>query len=411
MPTVDEASSDWFVSSARYINSEAKKNLTARTMNQAQTAEFKNDINLQQKYVNQFVSTNPEEENANSKYLQDCIDPFIEKSSKLFNEPGSSHENLNHIYSTPQQPQIDASRDPSSAQVNNSPEPSVQIIQKSERLGRGKRVKKKSRVMESPFVCHPVGGKQKYVWSREAADKLMNTEDLWHYSTVNPRFAFTDIFWSRLLGQSMDGWLTNEHILTWTRVLLERKPDDERWTILAPDLLDNVISNGSWNHKSAKPPYPNINDADLFYLPINIPGQHWFLVCIDIINWSKFIYDSLPGVYLDESNMRLTKLDNYFPQWLIKNKYRLLTTYRDPPFQRVMVPATRQSVRLGDCGVWVCINLERLTVGVDLIQEEDAGQAAMEWRENFAKHCYENTYRVLHEGSNEKRPKEVFPET
>ncbi|KAK9050363.1 hypothetical protein SSX86_030668 [Deinandra increscens subsp. villosa] len=216
---------------------------------------------------------------------------------------------------------------------------------------------------------------------------------------------------ARLLGQSMDGWLTNEHILTWTRVLLERKPDDERWTILAPDLLDNVISNGSWNHISAKPPYPNINDADLFYLPVNIPGQHWFLVCIDIINWSMFIYDSLPGVYLDESNMRLTKLDNYFPQWLIKNKYRLLTTYRDPPFQRVMVPATRQSVRLGDCGVWVCINLERLTVGVDLIQEEDAGQAAMEWRENFAKHCYENTYRVLHEGSNDKRPKEVFPET
>ncbi|KAL8245525.1 hypothetical protein R6Q59_011783 [Mikania micrantha] len=85
----------------------------------------------------------------------------------------------------------------------------------------------------------------------------------------------------------------------------------------------------------------------------------------------------------------LLYIDNMFPEWLLFSGHDLGGVFRPPPFERIIpekVP--HQTGTVGDCGVWVCIFLQRLLSGEPIYQEnEDTSKTAAEFRWHFSKLC------------------------
>ena len=91
----------------------------------------------------------------------------------------------------------------------------------------------------------------------------------------------------------------------------------------------------------------------------------------------------------------MEQLDYYFPQWLLANGSEVYSSYRPPPFIRIVPPfVPQQSGHLGDCGVWLCIFLERRTKGENVFNpDEDTAISAMEFSLKLARLILETRFR------------------
>nr|KAJ0217079.1 hypothetical protein LSAT_V11C300121270 [Lactuca sativa] len=107
-------------------------------------------------------------------------------------------------------------------------------------------------------------------------------------------------FWSSLFGHTHDGWLESVHITIWYRLLMERRFESDRHTIMPPNFfVSHALEEGQdWRAFMAGiATYPNFMvawwDVDMVLLPIHSSPNHWLFGELRLASMEVHIYDSL----------------------------------------------------------------------------------------------------------------------
>ncbi|KAJ0803105.1 putative Ulp1 protease family catalytic domain, papain-like cysteine peptidase superfamily [Helianthus annuus] len=200
-------------------------------------------------------------------------------------------------------------------------------------------------------------------------------------------------FWRLLLGDDGSGWLSDDHLYGWMIKMYESRQRTDRWTILPPYFQMTVFDCESTRKlkcyfDGSMYPVPRITEVDEVYVPLHIRNLHWFLGVFNLRDETLTIYDSrLESGTLEKGRTEVICHINFaFDIWLRINGY-----YADKPLKmsfpfKVVYPdkVPQQSGLLGDCGVWVCIFLERLINKQHIYQEEDTATVAYQMRQRLA---------------------------
>ncbi|PWA68181.1 F-box domain-containing protein [Artemisia annua] len=205
-------------------------------------------------------------------------------------------------------------------------------------------------------------------------------------------------FWLGLLGrdEGSRGWLGDAHIGLWVDFLMHFRPDDANWVMVGPFFAtmilqlkmplyyaDGVTNGIPWFREG----------VEKVFFPINQPNTHWCLGELSIKTGVITLYDSLGGDASEEyvekrvwwKNFRSVfacQLHKYLVESEVmqmknidSNNYHVSFKYaRDVPIQ---------GGSYGDCGVWVCIFLYRLSHNLSLKVRKPV-QAALAYREYLA---------------------------
>ncbi|KAJ0500129.1 putative Ulp1 protease family catalytic domain, papain-like cysteine peptidase superfamily [Helianthus annuus] len=207
-------------------------------------------------------------------------------------------------------------------------------------------------------------------------------------------------FWSSLLGDDGSGWLSDDHLYGWMIKMYEQRNDTDRWSILPPYFQLTVIQcdahrrmEGYFNGSLI--PIPPISQVDEVYVPLNIKNVHWILGVFHLRNRTLTIYDSLfqCQTLVQDRTEVIYHINFAFDIWLRINGYYSA----DEPVKlslpfKVVYPSQvpQQSGSLGDCGVWVCILMERLINKEPISREENTAKAAYQMRQRLAIMFYDS---------------------
>ncbi|KAK9063028.1 hypothetical protein SSX86_016898 [Deinandra increscens subsp. villosa] len=133
-------------------------------------------------------------------------------------------------------------------------------------------------------------------------------------------------------------------------------------------------------------------DEDEVYVPVNMCA-HWYLVAFDLLHWTYTVYDSLetPNTstfvtdYTKELVYRFSHWLWFFDFYTARGK-----TTEFEEFSRIYEDVPQQ-VGTSDCGVWLCMFLERLTSYESVKQKnEDLINDPLQYRRKMAKVFYEH---------------------
>ncbi|KAK9057854.1 hypothetical protein SSX86_022693 [Deinandra increscens subsp. villosa] len=198
-------------------------------------------------------------------------------------------------------------------------------------------------------------------------------------------------FWTRLLKVNCDsGWLMDDHIWAWSNYLYYSRKPRERWSILPPWFHNTKLIKSLGD--GTEEPYPSILETDVVYVPVNMCA-HWYLVAFDLLHWTYTVYDSLetPNTstfvtdYTKELVYRFSHWLWFFDFYTARGK-----TTEFEEFSRIYEDVPQQ-VGTSDCGVWLCMFLERLTSYESVKQKnEDQMDDPLQYRRKMAKVFYEH---------------------
>ncbi|MFS7961656.1 putative Ulp1 protease family catalytic domain, papain-like cysteine peptidase superfamily [Helianthus anomalus] len=199
-------------------------------------------------------------------------------------------------------------------------------------------------------------------------------------------------FWSSLLGDDGSGWLSDD------------RQQSDRWSILPPYFQMTIVECDA------------IRRHGYVYVPLNIRNVHWLLGVFHLHDRTLPIYDKVVISYICHCTLNPFLSNDYltyayvcslldsgtlvkerievichinfaFEIWLHINGYYA----DDEPLKmslsfKVLYPnlVPQQSGKLGDCGVWVCIFIERLINKQPVYQQEDTTTAAYQMRQRLA---------------------------
>ncbi|KAF5776603.1 putative Ulp1 protease family catalytic domain, papain-like cysteine peptidase superfamily [Helianthus annuus] len=204
-------------------------------------------------------------------------------------------------------------------------------------------------------------------------------------------------FWESLLGMDGEGWLSDDHIFGWMIHMYHSRNENDRWSILPP-YFQNYFRYTSVDHTckgyftGQVDPFPSIHTVDEVYVPLYIEGAHWFLGVFNLLNYTLTIYDSYLNAFEKERTDVVCHINFVFDHWLRIHGYNahrpLPLTY---PFRVIYATdAPQQSGVLGDCGVWVCIFLDRLINKKPLNNDKDTQKTAERMRRQLALLFYDS---------------------
>ncbi|GKA48260.1 phospholipase-like protein [Tanacetum coccineum] len=222
---------------------------------------------------------------------------------------------------------------------------------------------------------------------------------------VEKNFEVDKQFWSRLLGlhPHRNCWLMDWHLDLWIRYMWRTRLDSANWAmcsaIFCPHILgkelpssynvtDTLFPKGWW-------------DVEKVYFPLNERNIHWSLAELHISSGIITFYDSLgPGKEPEERdwwvNLRkflslkipaLMTLHGVFRKKDIDPKHYTIT------FSQAQ-NAPRQGLNYGDCGVWVCILLYRLSCNISL-EVRDHVHTALAYREQLTAFFGSTSMRII----------------
>ncbi|KAD6119412.1 hypothetical protein E3N88_10683 [Mikania micrantha] len=281
-------------------------------------------------------------------------------------------------------------------------EKSIGAIATKEVVGREKRIRKPSKLIQSPFIQMKTA-KRRYVEPVSTPDKIVQLYESREACCLSliEGFSVGPDFWKNLLVlDRSNGWLSSEHVFAWTTLMYYSRPENAKWSILPPWFFHMAIAEGREQRilgDGTYDPYPSIDIVDKVFVPMNIPNTHWFLVFVDLIQWTMTVYDSLSMKTTTEP--MVVQLEYMFNEWLkILGYYRRkkFNTFIPKPFAKVFATDCPQQKNSTDCGAWLCIFMDRLINNkVFYDPDEDTGKTASLFRLNFAKKCYEN---IVEEG-------------
>ncbi|XP_071688819.1 uncharacterized protein [Rutidosis leptorrhynchoides] len=144
--------------------------------------------------------------------------------------------------------------------------------------------------------------------------------------------------------------------------------------------------------------YPSWAYCDKILIPVHFyDAQHFILIVLNLEEQKILVYDSLPG-HVDQEIVKLTKdLGDQLPVYLRAIDYfnqkqdsqivDYLENKESIEFMTEAAPVVPvQGGINGDCGVWVCIHMERVIFGWDEIPNiGDPKKAAEDYRVRMAK--------------------------
>nr|KAJ0215809.1 hypothetical protein LSAT_V11C300143030 [Lactuca sativa] len=204
-------------------------------------------------------------------------------------------------------------------------------------------------------------------------------------------------FWSSLFGHTHDGWLESAHITIWYRLLMERRFESDRHTIMPPNFfVSHALEEGQdWRAFMAGiATYPNFMvawwDVDTVLLPIHSSPNHWLFGELRLASMEVHIYDSLGrGAYEKfQSEGIFSKFERRVANYLDKIKYWARRNIPRIPLNMQFIyeeNVPQQSSHLGDCGVFLCMFMEQLVSGQPIRVLIDPKNAALEFRLRMAK--------------------------
>nr|KAJ0223571.1 hypothetical protein LSAT_V11C200064120 [Lactuca sativa] len=162
-------------------------------------------------------------------------------------------------------------------------------------------------------------------------------------------------FWSALFGHTHDGWLEAAHITIWNRLLMERRFDSDRHTIMPSNFfVCHVMEEGyDWRAFMAGiATYPNF----MVLMSIHSSPNHWLFGELRLASMQVHIYDSLGrGAYEKfNSDGTFTKIEARVADYLDKIDYWAQRNIPRIPLNMRFIFETnvpQQSSRFGDCGI------------------------------------------------------------
>nr|KAJ0220277.1 hypothetical protein LSAT_V11C200095370 [Lactuca sativa] len=204
-------------------------------------------------------------------------------------------------------------------------------------------------------------------------------------------------FWSSLFGHTHDGGLESSHITIWYRLLMERRFEGDRHTIMPPNfLVSHALEEGQdWRAFMAGiATYPNFMvawwDVDTILLPIHSSHNHWLFGELRLASMEVHIYDSLGRGAFEKfkSEGIFSKFERRVANYLDKIKYWARRNIPRIPLNMQFIyeeNVPQQSSHLGDCGVFVCMFMEQFVSGQPIRVLIDPKNAALEFRQRMAK--------------------------
>ncbi|KAM0034872.1 putative Ulp1 protease family catalytic domain, papain-like cysteine peptidase superfamily [Helianthus debilis subsp. tardiflorus] len=202
----------------------------------------------------------------------------------------------------------------------------------------------------------------------------------------------------RLLKVHVDGILANAVKVTflyyiffaWMLHMYNSRDPSARWSILPPYFqmyLQTLDQKFACYFNGKVEPFPPIYSVDEVYVPLFIPSIHWFLGVFNLVNETLTIYDSLMGVRdLDKGRTEVVCHINFvFDHWLRLHGYydNKPLPFKFPFQTEYANDVPQQSGPLGDCGVWVCIFLDRLINKKPLNDGEKTSKTATRMRRHM----------------------------
>nr|KAJ0191482.1 hypothetical protein LSAT_V11C800409240 [Lactuca sativa] len=200
-----------------------------------------------------------------------------------------------------------------------------------------------------------------------------------------------------LFGHTHDGWLESAHITIWYRLLMDRRFESDRHTIMSPNFfVSHALEEGQdWRAFMAGiATYPNFMVAwwnvDTVLLPIHSSPNHWLFGELRLASMEVHIYDSLGrGAYEKfKSEGIFSKFERRVANYLDKIKYWARSNIPRIPLNMQFIyeeNVPQQSSHLGDCGVFLCMFMEQLVSGQPIRVIIDPKNAALEFRLRMAK--------------------------
>ncbi|PWA76715.1 phospholipase-like, Aminotransferase-like mobile domain protein [Artemisia annua] len=205
-------------------------------------------------------------------------------------------------------------------------------------------------------------------------------------------------FWLGLLGrdEGSRGWLGDVHIGLWVDFLMHFRPVDANWVMVGPFFATMILQ--------LKMPlyYANgvTNDIPWFregvekvFFPINQPDTHWCLGELDIKTGVITLYDSLGGNASEDYVEKRVWWQNFrsvfscqLPKYLVESEVMQMKNIESKNYHVSFKYARDiliQGGSYGDCGVWVCIFLYKLSHNLSLKVRKPV-QAALAYREYLA---------------------------
>ncbi|KAL4559020.1 hypothetical protein LXL04_031152 [Taraxacum kok-saghyz] len=206
------------------------------------------------------------------------------------------------------------------------------------------------------------------------------------YHRYSGRYRMCWMFWDALMGAKAGGWLNNVHVQVWIRLLQESRINTADWTIMSfkyfstPELLTTW---SPWAEGAAIKDEPTL----IPWWKVDRSDKHWILGELHLKTMTVHIYDSLQTMRSYKSlvaNSTISKFKTSLIDlldginfWTKTNQARKKPA--DIQFE-VIKDLDQQSEKLGDCGVFMCMWLEKLISGMPLTKEKDAERAALDFR-------------------------------
>ncbi|XP_052627201.1 uncharacterized protein LOC111908493 [Lactuca sativa] len=266
-----------------------------------------------------------------------------------------------------------------------------------------RRTKKKVDIKSTSPVPPPVFGVvhdfsmlrlQPYVAGGEVAiqNYLFHSYDVQHRLF---NFVLDRDFWSSLFGHTHDGWLESAHITIWYRLLMERRFESDRHTIMPPKFfVSHALEEGhDWRAFMAGiATYPDFMvawwDVDTVLLPIHSSPNHWLFGELRLASMEVHIYDSLGRGAYEKFKYEgiFSKFERRVANYLDKIKYWARRNIPRIPLNMQFIyeeNVPQQSSHLEDCGVFVCMFMEQFVSGQPIRVLIDPKNAALEFRQRM----------------------------
>ncbi|PWA65662.1 hypothetical protein CTI12_AA332440 [Artemisia annua] len=213
-------------------------------------------------------------------------------------------------------------------------------------------------------------------------------------------------FWERLLciRNGRDGWLSSTHIDLWVLYLWHYRPADADWVLAGPFFSSMLLHNRLPCYFANGVTYGTpwfAESVEKVYFPMNPNDDHWVLAELQLPTGVITIYDSLcpPLPFVENRPWWLEMMEKYrsrLPIFLKKAEVMKRKQIDDKNYNitfRFADNAPKQS-NVRDCGVWVMINLYRLTHNLPL-EVKNPALAALAYRERLTEFFWKYKIKQL----------------
>ncbi|GAY53383.1 hypothetical protein CUMW_148890, partial [Citrus unshiu] len=180
-------------------------------------------------------------------------------------------------------------------------------------------------------------------------------------SRVRRRVQHPRSFFQIILNISSMGWLGDEHIHEYLRLISEKQRQYPNALLQRATHTDTFF----W-HTMSK----SMTDVDMLLILVNLDDAHWVLARVDFRKNKIWIYDSLLTFRDDKRyKLKFKPLEVIFPRWLeYVGFYNIRPELRsEDPWKVIAVKSAPQQERgTGDCGVFVLMVTMYLMFGLRL---------------------------------------------